>query len=718
MKGTEMTKQKCESMLYDEFHKFTYEPRESIHSYYLRFAKLINDMNMIPMSMTPMQISMKFINHLQPEWSRFVTVAKQARNLHSVTFDQLYAFLKHNERDAKEVREMRKRFPEPLTLLANTYNPHPSYNSNQTQTQDTIQNGQVMVQNVQGRQSQGYAGNAGNNQASGAWVINTIGNAGENQPRVIKCYACNGEIHMAKQCTIKKRVKDSKCFKEKMLLAQVQKAEVVLDEEQHDFLADSFKETDDCCDDEASANTIFMANLSPVGSLNDDTVAPRYDSDTIFKVPHYDTYHDFDVLNYNIQELRYIENIISNNESYDELKGNIDVISYTDYMLTIGNDEDNYVPFHVQNNDMMLSVIEQMKSQVEKCNTVNQEAKSVNGSLTIELEGYKDKVRVLEYAVKDGYSKQEAYPSHELYTLISQRKTQVSELEKQVFSLQTQMKDLNNHIAFLKKKFETLKQESSERYKKIISEIVDLENVKKELENIVIKLDLLTKFDECIKRRTTLSPYEIGSWKQSDIQGAFKADVIPFSENLKETFKLFKKGFITEVKRLKVQYKNDVELEYHVSQLKAAVLSEAQWNSDEGDISKPRSFERHMSKSIKPYPCFYNNDCTYLVDLNTEEKYTTSITKHYATRYYKEVKKFNDGTLVKIQENLIDMLTKNKLGSCNKRLKGRDWTDYDVKSSREMLKKIDEIPRQLRRLEEYVGGRPKTVNPCTFVRPL
>nr|GEV45939.1 hypothetical protein [Tanacetum cinerariifolium] len=86
-----------------------------------------------------------------------------------------------------------------------------------------------------------------------------------------------------------------------------------------------------------------------------------------------------------------------------------------------------------------------------------------------------------------------------------------------------------------------------------------------------------------------------------------------------------------------------------------------------------------------------------------------------------EVKKFSDGTLVKILENLIDMLSKNKLGSENKRLKGRDWTDYDVKSLREMLKKIDEILRhreQPRRLEEYVGGRPKIVNPYTFVRPL
>ncbi|GJS95464.1 hypothetical protein Tco_0802432 [Tanacetum coccineum] len=86
-----------------------------------------------------------------------------------------------------------------------------------------------------------------------------------------------------------------------------------------------------------------------------------------------------------------------------------------------------------------------------------------------------------------------------------------------------------------------------------------------------------------------------------------------------------------------------------------------------------------------------------------------------------EVKKFCDGTLIKIQENLIDMVSNNKLGSDNKMLKGKDWTDYDVKSLKEMLKKIDEILRhreQLRRLEEYVGGHPKTVNPSTFVRPM
>nr|GEX84201.1 putative zinc finger, CCHC-type [Tanacetum cinerariifolium] len=74
MEGTKMTKQERDSMLYDEFDKFTSEPRESIHSYYLRYAKLINDIKMIPMSMSNMQINSKCMNHLQPECSSLIVV--------------------------------------------------------------------------------------------------------------------------------------------------------------------------------------------------------------------------------------------------------------------------------------------------------------------------------------------------------------------------------------------------------------------------------------------------------------------------------------------------------------------------------------------------------------------------------------------------------------------------------------------------------------------
>ncbi|GJV84624.1 hypothetical protein Tco_1524522 [Tanacetum coccineum] len=131
MEGTKLTLKERESKLYDEFDRFT-SKLESFHSYYWRYAKLINDINIIKMTMTPIQVNTKFVNHLQPEWSRFVTAAKQAKDLHKCNFDQLYAFLNQNENDAKEVRAMRQRYPNPLALLANQFNPPPSYNSSRS----------------------------------------------------------------------------------------------------------------------------------------------------------------------------------------------------------------------------------------------------------------------------------------------------------------------------------------------------------------------------------------------------------------------------------------------------------------------------------------------------------------------------------------------------------------------------------------------------------
>ncbi|GJT45040.1 hypothetical protein Tco_0953755 [Tanacetum coccineum] len=257
-----MTKQERASMLYDEFDKFTSEPGESIHSYYLRYAKLINDMNMIPMHMSNMQINTKCVNHLQPEWSRFIIAAKQARDLHVQTFKW------------------------PVTE----------------------------IRIVQGKTILRYAA-----------MLERL------------------KLH---------EVKDSEWFKDKMLLAQSQEAGVMLHEEQQDFLADRLEENDD-----------------------------------------------------------------------------------STYMVTIQDEVDHYVPPPIQNKDMTLSVNDHMKSQVDHCN---------------------------------------------------------------------------------------MSSTQEER-------------------------DLLGKFDDCIKRRTTLSPRDIDSWEQSDIKGAFTKDVIPFFKNLKETFKLFEKGLNDEI---------------------------------------------------------------------------------------------------------------------------------------------------------------------------
>ncbi|GJV16026.1 hypothetical protein Tco_1361349 [Tanacetum coccineum] len=55
MQGTKLSLQKRECKLYDEFNKFSFVKCETLYQYYWRFAQLINNMNVINMSMRPVQ---------------------------------------------------------------------------------------------------------------------------------------------------------------------------------------------------------------------------------------------------------------------------------------------------------------------------------------------------------------------------------------------------------------------------------------------------------------------------------------------------------------------------------------------------------------------------------------------------------------------------------------------------------------------------------------
>ncbi|GJS76156.1 hypothetical protein Tco_0726037 [Tanacetum coccineum] len=63
LEGSELTKEDRESQLYDDFEHFRQNKGETIHDYYVRFAKLINDMRNIKMTMSRMQLNSKFVNN-------------------------------------------------------------------------------------------------------------------------------------------------------------------------------------------------------------------------------------------------------------------------------------------------------------------------------------------------------------------------------------------------------------------------------------------------------------------------------------------------------------------------------------------------------------------------------------------------------------------------------------------------------------------------------
>ncbi|GJV70809.1 retrovirus-related pol polyprotein from transposon TNT 1-94 [Tanacetum coccineum] len=88
LEGSKLTKEDHESQLYDDFEHFRQHKGETIHDYYVRFAKLINDMRNIKMTMSRMQLNSKFVNNMLPGWVRFVTAAKLNRGLRDCNYNR------------------------------------------------------------------------------------------------------------------------------------------------------------------------------------------------------------------------------------------------------------------------------------------------------------------------------------------------------------------------------------------------------------------------------------------------------------------------------------------------------------------------------------------------------------------------------------------------------------------------------------------------------
>ncbi|GKB76727.1 retrovirus-related pol polyprotein from transposon TNT 1-94, partial [Tanacetum coccineum] len=287
MKGSGKSFQQKKEELFDEYERFRAIGNESIHDYFVRFHKLINDMKITQLNIPTHQMNTKFVNNLPPYWAKYVTNVKNNKDISATTYVELYTYLKSYEPHAMKTlkkQEQSSSIADPLAYLASTTHHHtptqtttplPSTSSltlspqpaaqssndamlatmnqivnllsgfqkqfpptnNQLRTSSnsrshaTVHDGKIVTETVQ-RRAPGNVGNTGNR------GIQSYGQMTDNKGKKVICYNCRGEGHVARQCKEKKRVMDSQYFKDKMLLMEAKEKGAILDAEAEAFLAD------------------------------------------------------------------------------------------------------------------------------------------------------------------------------------------------------------------------------------------------------------------------------------------------------------------------------------------------------------------------------------------------------------------------------------------------------------------------------------------------
>ncbi|GJU63527.1 retrovirus-related pol polyprotein from transposon TNT 1-94 [Tanacetum coccineum] len=389
------------------------------------------------------QVNTKFLTH-PDERSKFVT-------------------------DVKLVNVVTSRYPTTNNQLRNSSNPR---------QQATINNGRVTLQPIQGRQTSFAAGTS---------RTYTPGASGSNsgKQRTVICYNCKGEGHMSRQCTKPKRKRDDSWFKEKVLLVQAQAHGQILNEEELAFLADpdipegqgtqtvithnAAYQADDLdaydsdCDELNSAKVALMANLS------------HYGSDALAEVHNHDNMNN-NAVNQAVQVMSSSQQSNVVNHSETEITSDSNIIPYSQYVIesqqaTVQNSNSS-----AQQDDLILSVIEQLKTQVANCTKINLENKSVNDTLTAELERYKEQVKVL----KEGQN------------VDLRSKDNVSDTCAQSVEIDLLKQTLSEHLKEKESLLQTvtlLKNDFKKEESRNIDREIALEKQIKHLDNIVFKRD-------------------------------------------------------------------------------------------------------------------------------------------------------------------------------------------------------------------------------------
>ncbi|GJT00843.1 retrovirus-related pol polyprotein from transposon TNT 1-94 [Tanacetum coccineum] len=471
--------------------------------------KLINDMKITQLDIPAHQMNTKFVNNLPPYWAKYVTNAKNNKDIFATTYVELYTYLKSYEPHAMKTlkkQEQSSSIVDPLAYIAQatppqhapsntspTLPPQPTTQStndamlatmnqivnllsgfqkqfpptnNQLRTSSnsrnhaTMHDGQIVTETVQ-RRAPGNVGNFGNRGTQ------NYGQMTDNKGKKVICYNCHEEGHVARQCKEKKRVKDSQYFKDKMLLMEAKEKGAVLDAEAEAFLANV-----ECTSPYDEPLAITTTN--------------------VFEVSHEDAY-DSDVDDGPNATATFMANLSSTNGASTSNVNEYQIDSEVESIVPM-----RYFCVHPCEISM-ITILDNLRTQLDGHLKVNQEQSLVNDSLRAELEKCKLEMQSLERnKVK-----------HDLDKTIVQRNKRNAELEQENVLLKSNLSKKDESINFLKTESKKVLSEKKDLEERYLEEIVCLKNANKVATEILQKFQQPTQTIPMFTKRPKLATHDL-----------------------------------------------------------------------------------------------------------------------------------------------------------------------------------------------------------------
>nr|GEV32242.1 integrase, catalytic region, zinc finger, CCHC-type, peptidase aspartic, catalytic [Tanacetum cinerariifolium]GEV35038.1 integrase, catalytic region, zinc finger, CCHC-type, peptidase aspartic, catalytic [Tanacetum cinerariifolium] len=276
MHDSEKTKRQRHSRLVDEFDKFVMVEGESLSFVYKRLTTLVNVMEQNKIRPLSISINIKFLNSLQPEWSKYVTMTRQNANIKETNFDNLFDSPSQYEPHviaSRAKKDVRNHYPLALVAHSNvhslhshtspsySHSPQPYYVTHPSSVIDYKENYQGEIQEDAQKDKLTIAmmllARTITQRRSNRNQIATVGN------RMVQQNEANDPI-----------------IQEQMLLAMKDEAGGTLNKEENDFMLDNHYGDDSL--EELNAAVIMMARIQPAN--NNDDVEPKHDNHAKLKI--------------------------------------------------------------------------------------------------------------------------------------------------------------------------------------------------------------------------------------------------------------------------------------------------------------------------------------------------------------------------------------------------------------------------------------------------